>query len=56
LKKGRLFDALKQGLDELAKEREGKFTLHKVMSKAPTQGDGARPVRSRAARQRGIAS
>ncbi|QGZ62679.1 helix-turn-helix domain-containing protein [Paraburkholderia acidisoli] len=35
MKKARLFDALKQGLDELAAEREGKLTLHTVTLEAP---------------------
>lgn len=35
MKKGRLFDALKQGFDELAAEREGKLTLHKVTLAVP---------------------
>jgi putative transcriptional regulator len=35
MKKGRLFDALKQGFDELAAEREGKLNLHKVTLEVP---------------------
>jgi putative transcriptional regulator len=39
MKKGRLFDALKQGFDELAAERQGKLTLHKVALEAPAPID-----------------
>lgn len=39
MKKARLFDALKQGFDELAAEREGKLTLHQIALEAPAPLD-----------------
>jgi putative transcriptional regulator len=39
MKKGRLFDALKQGFDDLAAERKGKLTLRTVALETPDPVD-----------------